>query len=102
MKTIDIYDPPMCCPTGACGPNIDPALVRFAADVKALQADGHLVRRYNLSHDGPAFVAREEVREVLQAKGETALPLVLVDGVVIASGNYPTMEEMAAGGVPGA
>jgi hypothetical protein len=27
MVTIEIFDPPMCCPTGVCGPTIDPALV---------------------------------------------------------------------------
>lgn len=23
MKTIEIFDPPMCCSTGVCGPSID-------------------------------------------------------------------------------
>ncbi|MDH3390414.1 MAG: arsenic metallochaperone ArsD family protein, partial [Desulfobulbaceae bacterium] len=33
MSGIEIYDPPMCCPTGVCGPNVDPELVQFAADL---------------------------------------------------------------------
>ena len=30
MKTIQVYDPAMCCSTGICGPDIDPDLVSFA------------------------------------------------------------------------
>jgi hypothetical protein len=26
MKTIQVYDPPMCCSTGLCGTEIDPVL----------------------------------------------------------------------------
>jgi len=33
MKTIQIYDKPMCCSTGVCGTDVDPALPRFAADL---------------------------------------------------------------------
>ena len=31
MKKIEIFDPAMCCPTGLCGPNINPDLMRIAA-----------------------------------------------------------------------
>jgi len=27
MKRIEIFDPAMCCPTGLCGPNINPDLM---------------------------------------------------------------------------
>jgi arsenite methyltransferase len=42
---IQVYDPAMCCSTGVCGPDVDPALVRFAADVKWLQERGVPVER---------------------------------------------------------
>lgn len=32
MKTIQIFDPALCCSSGVCGPETDPALVAFAAD----------------------------------------------------------------------
>lgn len=32
MKKIEIFDPAMCCPTGLCGPNINPDLMRHGAD----------------------------------------------------------------------
>lgn len=36
MKTIEIFDPAMCCPTGLCGPNINPDLMRIAAAASTL------------------------------------------------------------------
>lgn len=27
--TVEIYDPPMCCSSGLCGPTIDPELVKM-------------------------------------------------------------------------
>jgi thiamine pyrophosphate-dependent acetolactate synthase large subunit-like protein len=96
MKRLDIYDPAMCCSTGLCGPQVDPALVRFAADVKWLQEQGVEVRRFNLSQNPAAFVDNEHVKQALTVKGEAALPLLLVDGRVLASGHYPERRELAA------
>ncbi len=89
MKRLDVYDPAMCCSTGVCGPQVDPVLVRFAADVKWLQELGMEVRRFNLSQNPAAFVENEKVKQALTEKGEAALPLLLVQGQVIASGEYP-------------
>ncbi len=95
MKRLEIYDPAMCCSTGVCGPAVDPALVRFAADVKWLEEQGVEVRRYNLSQSPAAFVENETVKDALTEKGEAALPLLLVDGRVVASGHYPERSELA-------
>jgi hypothetical protein len=40
MKTILIYDRPMCCSTGICGPSVDPVLPRFAADLDTMKNAG--------------------------------------------------------------
>jgi AhpD family alkylhydroperoxidase len=95
MKTLQVYDPAMCCSTGVCGPQVDPVLVRFAADVQWLHDRGVDVRRYNLSQNPAAFVENELVRAALTAKGEAALPLVLVDGRVLAGGQYPERPQLA-------
>lgn len=79
----------MCCSTGVCGPQVDPVLVRFAADVKWLEGQGAEVQRFNLSQNPAAFVENELVKTALTERGEAALPLLLVDGQVIASGQYP-------------
>jgi hypothetical protein len=33
MTRVEVFDPPLCCSTGVCGPNVDPVLIRFAADL---------------------------------------------------------------------
>ena len=95
MKRLDVYDPAMCCSTGVCGPQVDPALVRFAGGVKWLQDQGVTVRRFNLSQSPAAFVANEQVKQALTEKGEAALPVLLVDGREIASGEYPERSRLA-------
>ena len=95
MKLIQIYDPPMCCSTGVCGPDLDPKLVQFAADVKWLGEQGVTVERYNLTQTPVAFAENDVVRAALTEKGEAALPLIVVDGKVAAGGTYLTREELA-------
>ena len=100
--TLEVYDPAMCCPTGVCGPTVDPALVRFAADIKWLQEQGIAVQRYSLSQNPAAFVENERVKQALMDRGEGALPLLFLDGQVVASGRYPDRDQLtSAVGLPG-
>jgi len=39
MTTVTVYDPPMCCSTGVCGPEVDPKLAQFAGDLDALSLE---------------------------------------------------------------
>ena len=101
MKTIQIYDKPMCCSTGICGPQVDPVLPRFAADLDALKKAGHKVERFSLSHQPQAFIQNAEVHALLSAKGTEVLPVVMVNGHVVSRGIYPSREmlDMWTGGV---
>lgn len=45
MKTIEIYEPPLCCPTGLCGPAPDPELAVLMDTVIELKKEGHSVER---------------------------------------------------------
>ncbi len=92
---IQVYDPPMCCSTGVCGPSVDPALVRFAADLEWLRREGVEVERYNLSQQPAAFVANSLVKETLETEGNDCLPLTLADGRVVSKSHYPTREMLA-------
>jgi hypothetical protein len=96
MATIQIFDPPLCCSTGVCGPSVDPDLARFAADVDWLKANGVQVERFNLAQQPGAFAASEVVKASLQSRGNDCLPLLLMDGRVIAEGTYPSRETLAA------
>ncbi len=92
---IEIYDPPMCCSTGVCGPSVDPTLVRFAADVDWLHRQGVEVQRYNLSQQPAAFAGNPLVKEALAKEGNDCLPLTIVDGAAVSKGRYPTREMLA-------
>ena len=93
MKSIQIYDPPMCCSTGLCGTEIDPALVRFAATLAQLSRDGVKVERYNLGQQPMAFVQNPVVKSLLDQEGMEVLPLIFVDGKIHLKGRYLTDEE---------
>ena len=56
MKKIEIFDPAMCCPTGLCGTNINPELMRVAVVVETLKRQGVIVTRHNL-RDEPQAVS---------------------------------------------
>ena len=92
---IQVFDPPMCCSTGVCGPSVDPELARFAADVDWLQKQGVTVERFNLSQQPAAFAETPAVKEAL-ARGTDVLPLVLVGDRIAVEGAYPSRETLAA------
>ena len=95
MSKVQVFDPPMCCSTGVCGPQVDPALVRFAADLEWLRSKGVEVERFNLSQGPAAFVGNPLVAQAMRA-GADALPMLIVDGKVAAQGRYPGREALAA------
>jgi len=95
MKKLVVFDPPLCCSTGVCGPNPDPVLPRFAADFHWLASQGVVVERYNLAQEPQAFAASEAVKAALAQYGTDCLPLILVDGAIVSQGIYPERAELA-------
>lgn len=85
----------MCCSTGVCGPAVDPALVRFAADIEWLKQQGIEVGRCNLTQQPRAFAANPLVTETIKQQGMGCLPLVLVEGQIAFSAAYPTRRQLA-------
>ncbi len=95
MKKIEIYDPPMCCPSGVCSTDVDPKLIQLAGDLSWLKEQGVFVERYNLAQQPAAFVANPVVGEALKNHGNGCLPLVLIDGVIATRSIYPNREQLA-------
>lgn len=95
MTTIEVYDPPMCCSSGVCGPAVNPALITFAADLEWLKGKGVEVRRYNLAQDLAAFAANETVKAKIAAASTGCLPLILLDGRLVSHSVYPSRRELA-------
>jgi hypothetical protein len=92
---LRVFDPPQCCATGVCGPDVDPTLVQFAADLHWLTTQGVEVSRFNLAQQPDAFVREPVVREAVNASGTGVLPLVVSGGRIVAHSRYPNRAELA-------
>lgn len=95
MKTLEVFDPALCCSTGVCGVEVDQALVSFAADVEWARQQGASIQRFNLAQQPLAFAENTTAKAFLQRSGQAALPLLLLDGEVALAGRYPNRAELA-------
>lgn len=95
MKTIQVFDPAMCCNTGVCGVDVDQSLVTFAADVDWAKQSGVQIERFNLSQQPMAFAENSIVKGLLERTGQTVLPVTLVDGQLALAGRYPSRDDLA-------
>ena len=96
MTRLQVFDGPMCCSTGVCGPTVDPRLAQVAADLEWLKTQGVQVERFNLAQEPRAFAENALVKKALTEAGSECLPLILVDGEIISRGVYPPREDLAA------
>jgi hypothetical protein len=94
MRTIDVFEPALCCNTGLCGQDVDQTLVTFTADLAWLQQRGAQISRHNLASDPMAFAGNDTVKQFLEVAGSAGLPLVLVDGVTVLAGAYPNRDQL--------
>ncbi|QDS95909.1 Arsenical resistance operon trans-acting repressor ArsD [Roseimaritima multifibrata] len=94
-RVVEIYDRAMCCSTGVCGPQVDPELPKFAADLDWLKEQGHDVSRFNLAQNPAEFAKQPIVNQMLAEQGVDCLPLVIVDGVIVSRSEYPSRENLA-------
>ena len=93
---VEIFDPPMCCPTGICGPTIDQTLLDLNEMLLELQAQGISVARYQMTSHPNAFLNNAEVMKLVREQQMAALPITAVRGRVIKTQAYPSLEEMQA------
>lgn len=86
---IEIFDPPMCCSTGLCGPTLDQTLLDVEEMILQLQKEGRRVHRYQMTSEPQAFLHNAEVMALVRARPLDALPITIVNGRVIKTGAYP-------------
>lgn len=95
MRTLYLYEPAMCCPTGLCGPSIDPELLRISTVIKNLEKHGIKVQRFNLKNYPGEFVKNTAINQLMLQQGIECLPATIIDGKILKTGRYPTNEEIA-------
>lgn len=91
---IEIYDPPMCCSSGLCGPTLDPVLVKMNDAVLKLKKQGIEVERFNLAQQPRSFMENKTVAGLLHKNGNKILPVIIVKGEVFRTGEYPSYEDL--------
>lgn len=96
MKTLKIYDPAMCCPTGVCGTDVDTTLVSLANFLSSLDKEKFEVSRFGLTTEPAEYVSNKEVARVLNEEGVDCLPLVFVDDELVFKGEYPQVPALSA------
>ena len=96
MSRLQVFDKPLCCSSGICGPDVDLALVTFSADLQWLERQGVQVKRINPAHEPTLFAASELVREELKRHGNECLPLVVVNDTVVSRGVFPSRTQLAS------
>jgi len=93
---VEFFDPPMCCPTGLCGPTLDQTLLDVNEMIFALQTEGVRVERYQMTSHPNAFLGNAKVMSLVRKKQMEALPIIVVHGKIIKSGEYPSLSEVRA------
>ena len=91
---VEFFDPPMCCPTGLCGPTLDQTLLDVNEMIFSLQREGLRVERYQMTGNPNAFLGNAEIMKLVREKQMEALPIAVVHGQVIKVGTYPTLDEI--------
>lgn len=91
---VEIFDPPMCCPTGLCGPALDQTLLDVNQTITTLRASGVRVERYQMTSHPYVFMNQAEVMRLVRERQLAALPITVVWGQVIKVGEYPTLAEI--------
>jgi hypothetical protein len=95
-KKVTFYEPTMCCSSGVCGPNPDQALISLQDTIDRLKSRGVHVERFQLTSNPRKFTENPEVMKLLQKEPLKSLPITAVDGKIIKSRSYPTLEELTS------
>ena len=91
---VELFDPPLCCPTGLCGPTLDQSLLDVSDMIVTLETEGLKVARYQMTGQPQAFLSNPDVMRLVREKQMAALPISVVRGQVVKVGAYPTLSEI--------
>lgn len=95
MSTIKIYDSALCCPTGLCGVNIDPELMRIAVTVETLKQKGIIIERFNLRDHPDVYINTKNINDALVVEGSEIFPISTLDGEIVVKKEYPSNKQIA-------
>ncbi len=65
---VELFDPPMCCPSGLCGPALDQTLLDVNEMIMSLQRENLRVERYQMTSNPNAFLGNADVMSLVRKK----------------------------------
>jgi hypothetical protein len=91
-----VFEGPMCCSSGICGPEPDKVLIELNESLKRLQKEfGNLkITRASLSSNARMFIETPKVLELVKKDGPDILPITMVNGKIISKQRYMKHDEM--------
>lgn len=93
-KKIRIYERGMCCPTGLCGPSIDPEIMRITTAISTLEKNDIDIKRFNLTSNPDEFINNKIINNLLIKEGEEVFPITLINNEIVKKRYYPTNQEL--------
>ena len=95
-KELVIFEGPMCCSTGICGPNPDKDLIDINEALKKLAEEykGLKITRASMSFNPQLFLQTQEIRDLVKANGPKILPITMINGKIIKKEKYLKYAEL--------
>jgi len=95
MTTVTVFRHPPPPVIGVCGVVLDRAFEAFEQNLDWLEAIGVLVERVDPQEEPEEAERFEAARDSLAREGQSCLPLILVDGVLVSARVHPTRSQLA-------
>jgi hypothetical protein len=91
-----IFEGPICCSTGICGPEPDKVLIELNDAVKKLQVEfaDVVITRASLSFNSEAFLQNNEVLALVKKHGTGILPITVFNGKIVSKKKYLKYDEL--------
>ncbi len=93
---INIYEGPMCCSTGICGPSPDQKLIELQDTILKMEKEFEEVKinRYTMNFQPQQFMKNQEVFLKVKEHKTEFLPITTINGVIVKEKGYLSYEEI--------
>ena len=93
---INIYEPPMCCTSGVCGPAPDKKLMDLQDNIKRIEKEfpGVKINRYSMNFNPLDFSKNREVLTKVKTHRTEILPIITINDVIVKEKGYLSYTEM--------
>ena len=94
---VMIFEPPMCCAGGLCGPSIDPALIEIQNTINKIKnefKESVDIARIDMAMNFNTFLDNWDIFEKVNKQGISVLPITKVNGSIVAEKLYPDFETL--------